>query len=132
MCDPWKQQVIWQKVVEKETLAYAEIAERNAARLARENGLEPKQLLRSGTTYVETHHDVANKGIEEFNARLPNLPIANSSTGTIHTLHARRAEAQIEGAPISSKEQSQTRKPYRHEHASRFLKRNVVGGFFST
>lgn len=132
MCDPWKQQVIWQKIVEKETLAYAEIAERNAARQARERGELLSAVTEPSKDEDESQVETTNKGIEEFNARLPHLPISNGSTGTIHTLHARRAHAQLEAAPLSATERSQPRKPYRHAHSSRFLKRNVVGGFFST
>jgi len=124
MSDPWKQQIIWQNFVRKETLVYADIQERNQAKADRILG---KQKTSEALPFFEEPiQDNPNRGIEEFNRRLPNLPISNSSTGTIHTKHARRAEAAIEAQPSEG-----PRKNYRHGLARNFLKRNAAGGFFS-
>ena len=111
MCDPWKRQVIWQNLIEKETMHYAHLEElkTNTPPPRVETPLTPK--------------NDAEDPIAAFNTRLPTLALTASSTGTLH--HLRRPAAVPVPAPASGAE-------YRHGLAPRFArKRNASGGLYS-
>ena len=110
MCDPWKRQVIWQNLVERETLHYAHLEEMKG------NSLPP-----APSPDVLQPQQSEEDPVAAFNSRLPSLPLAASSTGTLH--HIRRS------SPSSLSPPSQ--KEYRHGFGARFSrKRNASGGFF--
>ena len=111
MCDPWKRLVIWQNLVEKETMHYAHLEE-----------MKGNKFIRVATPPSQSDIQPTEDHVASFNARLPSLPLAASTTGTLH--HLRR--------PVVSADAPAQGRQYRHGFAPRFgRKRNASGGFFA-
>ncbi|EER05790.1 hypothetical protein Pmar_PMAR011839 [Perkinsus marinus ATCC 50983] len=99
MSDPWKLQVVWQRLIEKETMQYATFAEQQR-RQQQEEAAAEAALLGVACQSAQTDEDLseepslrkyksrkqrrsAAKSDATLKDRINQLPIACSSTGTL-------------------------------------------------
>ncbi len=121
MTDPWKRQLIWQSVVEKETLHYASLEEKKPKSTAVQTSAEVSEPV-----VVEEPKQTRPDPYAEFSKKLPSLAVSASSTGSLHYKYNRlRAKA-------DECEDDEPHRDYRHGQAKRFGERNVRGGFFTS
>ncbi len=125
MSNPWKRQVIWQKVVEKETLHYAHLVENSEKQV----GVQTEQPKNACSAKKEEPCKKAD-AMAEFRDRLPNLPIPSSSTGTLQHVYARNKRVNGEGESCAESRESGSRREYRHGMVNKFRSRNASGGFY--
>ncbi|KAF4744749.1 hypothetical protein FOZ63_031597 [Perkinsus olseni] len=150
MSDPWKLQVVWQRLIENETMQYASFAE-NLQKQRQKEAAAEAALLGVASQGVQTDDSLRKPTVEPsrvagkkshkkrkggaaaaaadlpWEDRINQLPIACSSTGTFQ--HRQRPASR---QPVTVEKNPLEDRGYRHGLVEKFQNRNPYGGFYTS